>query len=67
MTCSRHAIGLPNGCYVDSSPKDEVLRGWRNAKTTGRIETKDAFGRNVVVTVSFRGLSQALDTLNKEP
>ena len=57
---------LPNGCFADASPKDEVFRGWRAAKTNGRIETKDAFGRNVVVTISFRGLAQALDALNKE-
>jgi len=58
---------LPNGCFADGSPKEEVLRNWRAARTLGRIETKDAFGRNVVVTISFRGLAQALDALNKEP
>lgn len=58
---------LPNGCFADAAPKDDVIRYWRAAKTTGRIETKDAFGRNVVVTISFRGLAQALDALNKEP
>jgi invasion protein IalB len=58
---------LPNGCFADATPKEEVLRNWRAAKTNGRIETKDAFGRNVAVTISFRGLSQALDALNKEP
>jgi invasion protein IalB len=58
---------LPNGCFADAAPKDEVIRAWRAAKTNGRIETKDAFGRNVAVTISFRGLSQALDALNKEP
>jgi invasion protein IalB len=57
---------LPNGCYADATPKDELLRAWRAAKTTGRIDTKDASGRNVVVTISFRGLAQALDALNKE-
>ena len=58
---------LPNGCYADAVPKEEVLRSWRAARTTGRVETKDAFGRNVVVTISFRGLNQALDAMNKEP
>jgi invasion protein IalB len=58
---------LPNGCYADATPKEDVLRAWRGAKTTGRIETKDAFGRNVVVTISFRGFAQALDALSKEP
>jgi len=58
---------LPNGCFADAIPKDDVIRAWRAARTTGRIETTDAFGRNVVVTISFRGLSQALDALNKEP
>lgn len=58
---------LPNGCFADTSPKEETFRSWRAARTTGRIETTDAFGRNVVVTISFRGLSQALDALNKEP
>jgi invasion protein IalB len=58
---------LPNGCFADATPKDEVFRAWRAARSAGRIETKDAFGRNVVVAVSFRGLAQALDALNKEP
>jgi invasion protein IalB len=58
---------LPNGCFADASPKEEIFRSWRAARTTGRIETADAFGRNVVVTISFRGLSQALDALSKEP
>ena len=57
---------LPNGCFANATPKEELIRGWRGAKTTGRIETKDALGRNVVVTVSFRGLTQALDALVKE-
>jgi len=58
---------LPNGCYANASPKDDVFRSWRGSRTAGRIETKDAFGRNVVVTISFRGLTQALDALSKEP
>lgn len=58
---------LTNGCYADATPKDEIFKSWRGSKTAGRIETKDAFGRNVVVTISFRGISQALDALNKEP
>ena len=57
---------LPSGCFADAAPKDEVFRAWRAAKTNGRIETKDAFGRNVVLTISFRGLAQALDALSKE-
>jgi len=57
---------LPNGCYADASPKEETFRGWRAAKTTGKIESKDAFGRNVALTISFRGLAQALDSLTKE-
>jgi invasion protein IalB len=56
---------LPNGCYADAIPKEEVFRGWRAAKTNGRIETKDAFGRDVAVTISFRGLAQAIDALSK--
>ena len=45
---------LPNGCFADATPKDEIVRLWRGSKTPGRIETKDAYGRNVVVTISFR-------------
>jgi hypothetical protein len=46
-------------CRMDVS---QMLRqrmticNWRAAKTTGRIETKDAFGRNVVVTIPFEDL-----------
>ena len=58
---------LPNGCFASAIPKEDIFRRWRTAKANGRIETKDAFGRNVVVTISFRGLAQALDAFNKEP
>lgn len=58
---------LHNGCFADALPKDEIIHGWRGSKAAGRIETKDAFGRNVTVAISFRGLAQALDALAKEP
>ena len=37
------------------------------AETSGLIEAIDAFGRKISVAISFRGLQQALDALNKEP
>ena len=58
---------LPGGCIADAPLKEEALRRWRVLTSAGRITWKDATGRDLAIGLSFRGLAQALDALNKEP
>lgn len=58
---------LPGGCIADAPLKDDVLRRWKTEAAAGRIIWTDAAGRNLAVGISFRGLTQALDALSKEP
>ncbi|WP_407531037.1 invasion associated locus B family protein [Methylobacterium oryzisoli] len=57
---------LPGPCVADAAATEAVLSGWRKAEEAGRITFKDADGREVAVSLSFRGLGQALDALGKE-
>jgi invasion protein IalB len=58
---------LPGGCIADALLKDDVLRRWKVQTGAGRITWTDAAGRDLAIGLSFRGLTQALDALNKEP
>jgi invasion protein IalB len=58
---------LPGGCIADVPLKDDVLRRWKTHAGAGRITWTDAAGRDLAVGLSFRGLTQALDALSKEP
>jgi len=58
---------LPGGCIADALLKDDVLRRWKTQTSTGRITWTDAAGRDLAIGLSFRGLTQALDALSKEP
>lgn len=57
---------LPGGCFAETGMKDDVLRRWRSQSAPARLVWKDASGRDFTVSISFRGLSQALDALAKE-
>jgi invasion protein IalB len=58
---------LPGGCIADALLKDDVLRRWKIQASAERITWADAAGRDLAIGLSFRGLSQALDALSKEP
>lgn len=58
---------LPGGCIADVLLKDDLLRRLKVQATIGRITWTDAAGRDLAIGLSFRGLTQALDALNKEP
>ena len=57
----RRCVGA--GCVAENASIEDALRRWRGQTGLGRIVYKDAFDRDVVVPVSFRGLAQALDAL----
>lgn len=56
---------LPGGCFADAVAADEIIRVWRGSIGAGKLTFKDASGRDVQLPVSFRGLAQALDALDK--
>jgi invasion protein IalB len=58
---------LPGGCIADALLKDAVLSRWKTQKSAGRITWTDGAGHNLAIGLSFRGLTQALDALSKEP
>jgi invasion protein IalB len=58
---------LPGGCIADALLKDDVLRRWETQTSAGRITWTDAAGHYLAIGLSFRGLTQALDALSKEP
>ena len=58
---------LPGACFADAVAGNDVLGRWRAATAPARLQYTDATGRNVAVPVSFRGMSQALDALQKQP
>jgi invasion protein IalB len=58
---------LPGGCIADALLKDDVLRRWKIQASAERITWTDAAGRDLAIGLSFRGLTQALDALSKEP
>jgi invasion protein IalB len=56
---------LPGGCIADVVLKDDMLQRLKAATSAGHITWTDAAGRNLQIVPSFRGLSQALDALDK--
>jgi invasion protein IalB len=58
---------LPGGCIADALLNDDVLHRWKTQTSAERIAWTDAAGGALAIGLSFRGLAQALDALNKEP
>jgi invasion protein IalB len=56
---------VPGGCVAETIVKDDLLKRWRSQSGRGRLQIKDAGNRDVVLPFSFRGLSEALDALNR--
>lgn len=57
---------IPTGCFADAAPSDEMIKQWRKAGEAGRIQFRDAAGRDLALPLSTRGLDPALDALAKE-
>lgn len=58
---------LPGGCIATSSIADDMMTRLSKYTDSGSINFKDAAERDVALPLSFRGLSQALVALAKEP
>jgi invasion protein IalB len=57
---------LPTGCFANAIVPDDLLRKLRTIKEPGRMEYRDGNGRDVVLTISFRGFGEALDAFASE-
>lgn len=55
------------GCFAAASLSDEAISAWRNAQGSGQIESTNSLNQSFKLAMSFRGFSQALDALNREP
>jgi invasion protein IalB len=53
------------GCVAELEVTAELLKQWRGQTEHGRVEIKNAAGKDVTIPFSFRGLAQALDALAK--
>ena len=56
---------VPSACRADGEFKDDQLKRWKALTANGRLVFKAAAGQLVPITVSVRGLAQALDALPK--
>lgn len=54
------------GCFASAVLKDDILNKWRSLETRGRVTFKAGNGQNITIPISFRGLKNALDALQKE-
>lgn len=58
---------VPGGCFASLPLKEETLKRWRSrSDVSGRVSFKNAANQDVVMPMSFKGLSSALDALAKE-
>jgi invasion protein IalB len=57
---------IPGACFAETSLKDADLVRWRVLDTAGKISFKDAQTNEVGITISFHGLTQALDAFDRE-
>lgn len=56
---------LTGGCFADGAAPDDLIKAWRSQTSAGKMTFKDAAGREIALPVSFRGLAQALDALDR--
>lgn len=57
---------LPAGCFADADLTDAMARVWRTQESPGQLVLQDGSGRAVALPVSFRGLSEALEALERK-
>ena len=56
---------LPAGCFADADLTDPMARVWRTQDSPGQLALQDGSGRAVTLPLSFRGLGDALDALER--
>lgn len=58
---------ISGACFSDASLSDEAVSKLRSRTEAGRIDYRDGTDRDASLPLSFRGFSQALDALAREP
>lgn len=58
---------VAGACFSDAPLSDEAIGKLRTRTEAGRIDYRDGTDREASLPVSFRGFSQALDALAREP
>ena len=56
---------IPSACRADGELKDDQLKRWKALTANGHLVFKQSGGQPTPITVSIRGLPQALDALAK--
>ncbi len=56
---------LPSACVASGTPPGSALTAFETATDPGRLSFRDSGGRDIGLPVSFRGLAQAIDALDK--
>ena len=56
---------LPEGCFANTDVSDDIATRLRSQTEKGKVSFKDGAARDAVLPVSFRGLAEALDALDK--
>lgn len=57
---------IPAGCFANAVVADDLFRKLKILKESGRVEYKDAVGRDISVPVSFRGFPEATEAFLQE-
>ena len=57
---------VPAACRSDGEFKDDQLKRWKALTANGRLVFKTAAGQAFPITISVRGLAQAIDALGKD-
>lgn len=56
---------FPNACYASAQLKDDILKSWVTKTQVGRILYLNGAGQVTAIPISFKGLGQATEALNK--
>jgi invasion protein IalB len=56
---------LPEGCFANTDVDEATIALLRAQTEKGKVAFKDGATRDAILPVSFRGLAEALDALNK--
>ncbi len=56
---------IPGGCFASAPAEDAMIAAWKAASTPGTLSFDDATGRKVALPFSLRGLTQALEAMQK--
>jgi invasion protein IalB len=57
---------VSNSCFADADIKEDNIKKWRSLNEAGKLQFKDAGQQDINIPVSFKGLGQAYDAMQKQ-